>query len=147
MSSDHSTFGSHEFNGRSIIMENLRQHCIHKLLKNRKKAEKFFEYIAFIHKKCETRIDQKCSLEGIESIGMKYLDVEQCVEKTFVQSNEGGDKYEGENLVLEQMIKEWQLLGTHLQPGIVINETPFRGQLNPYNVFEDICEAFTNMPN
>ena len=81
-----SYYNSQAYNGRSVIQENLREHCIHKLAKENKEAELFFEYIAFVHEKCKVRIDEKCSKEGVKSIGYDFSKVNACVADTFGSS-------------------------------------------------------------
>jgi len=45
------------------------------------------------------------------------------------------------------MLFEWNNLGSHLYPSVVINNITFRGQLNPYNVFEAICAGYKDTPS
>jgi hypothetical protein len=52
-----------------------------------------------------------------------------------------------ENKHLRSMILEWNNLGSHLYPSVVINNITFRGQLNPYNVFEAICAGYKDTPH
>ena len=51
-----------------------------------------------------------------------------------------------DNSVLKDHANEWQLLGTHLSPAMVINNRTFRGRLTPDNVFEAICASFNHEP-
>ena len=45
------------------------------------------------------------------------------------------------------MLFEWNNLGSHLYSSVVINNITFRGQLNPYNVFEAICAGYKDTPS
>ena len=51
-----------------------------------------------------------------------------------------------DNSVLKDHANEWQKLGTHLSPAMVINNRTFRGRLTPDNVFEAICASFNHEP-
>ena len=51
-----------------------------------------------------------------------------------------------DNFLLREMLSEWNDLGTHLYPSLVINNITFRGQLNPFNAFEAICAGFKDLP-
>jgi hypothetical protein len=49
-------------------------------------------------------------------------------------------------VVLRDNQLRWLEHGTHLYPGVVINGETFRGQVNPDNILEAVCESFTDMP-
>ena len=73
---------------------------------------------------------------------MNFSELEKCVEGTF----EGDSMSLDDNSVLKDHANEWQLLGTHLSPAMVINNRTFRGRLTPDNVFEAICASFNHEP-
>uniref|UniRef100_A0A7S3MUI4 Vacuolar sorting receptor thioredoxin-like domain-containing protein n=1 Tax=Strombidium inclinatum TaxID=197538 RepID=A0A7S3MUI4_9SPIT len=137
-----------KFTGKDVIMENLRQHCLFELLFNKESAEDFFKYIEYVHEKCGTRIDSKCSKEGVKSIKFSMTELNTCVDKSFgwKEGQSRPDFSTEDNTVLADDLQQWRNYGTHLYPSVVINDETFRGQLNPYNVFEDICESFSVTP-
>lgn len=51
-----------------------------------------------------------------------------------------------DNKILRQMLNDWNAYGHHLYPSVVINDVTFRGQMNPFNVFEAICAGFKDLP-
>lgn len=51
-----------------------------------------------------------------------------------------------DNKHLRDMLFQWNNFGSHLYPSVVINNITFRGQLNPYNVFEAICAGYKDTP-
>jgi hypothetical protein len=73
---------------------------------------------------------------------LNFSELEKCVEGTF----EGDSMSLDDNSVLKDHANEWQLLGTHLSPAMVINNRTFRGRLTPDNVFEAICASFNHEP-
>lgn len=75
-------------------------------------------------------------------LGLHYKEVDKCVAETF----EGEDHSQADNSVLREMAQEWQKLGTHLSPSMVINNKSFRGRMNPDNVFEAICASYKKEP-
>ena len=44
------------------------------------------------------------------------------------------------------MQKKWLTYGTHMYPSVMINNSTFRGQVTPDNVFEAICSGFSEIP-
>ena len=73
---------------------------------------------------------------------MNFDELEKCVAGTF----EGDSMSLDDNSVLKDHANEWQKLGTHLSPAMVINNRTFRGRLTPDNVFEAICASFSHEP-
>ena len=47
---------------------------------------------------------------------------------------------------LNDTLNEWIEYGSHQFPAVQINGVKFRGQVNPDNVFEDICMGFNKTP-
>jgi hypothetical protein len=45
------------------------------------------------------------------------------------------------------MLIDWNNYGHHIYPSVIINDVTFRGQLNPFNVFEAICAGFKDLPD
>jgi hypothetical protein len=43
--------------------------------------------------------------------------------------------------------KQWVEFGSHTFPSVQVNGVKFRGQVNPDNVFEEICYGFRQMPH
>ena len=138
--------------GKDVLLEDIREYCVLQILdggvqKLAGKAMKFFDYIDTIHELCPNgRISQKCSRLGSERAKVNTTQLDDCVKQTF--EHKGTVKYElDDNAVLNLHARDWLASGTHLNPMIVINGQTFRGQMNPDNVFEDICASFTVMPS
>lgn len=66
----------------------------------------------------------------------------KCVRDTFEGEGDMEIRMQNKNKVLSMMAEEWSKYGSHLYPSVVINDFTFRGQLNPFNVFEAICASF-----
>ena len=137
------------------MIENLRQHCIYNLaptdkafdgefhsLTHKKNKDIYFEYVARAHQVCRSRITKTCSKNIAEGLKLNFAELEKCVEGTF----EGDSMSLDDNSVLKDHANEWQKLGTHLSPAMVINNRTFRGRLTPDNVFEAICASFNHEP-
>ena len=73
--------------------------------------------------------------------------VNKCLTESFEQSGPEADYSMDDNKHLRSMLFEWNNLGSHLYPSVVVNNITFRGQMNPYNVFEAICAGYKDTPN
>lgn len=132
--------------GSDIVLEDLRIHCLWDLLKNTDKKHKFFDYIKTAHDFCpDEKINESCHDRGMRKINMTNTELNKCLHDTFAQK--GNKAYNlDENHHLAEELSDWQTFGTHLYPAVEVNGVKFRGQINPDNVFEDICMGFISMP-
>lgn len=73
--------------------------------------------------------------------------VDTCIKDSFESNGAEPDYAKDDNKILREMLFEWNNLGSHLYPSVVINNITFRGQLNPYNVFEAICAGYKDTPS
>lgn len=79
-------------------MEDIRQYCIYALGKAevlnlipkeddfffiKDQRILFFEYVKVAHDLCRTRITKECSMKALKSLGMEFVEVQQCVDETF----------------------------------------------------------------
>lgn len=132
--------------GSDIVQEDLRIHCLWEKLKNTPQKDDFFSYIKTAHDFCpDEKINESCHDRGLKKINVTIFEIDQCVHNTFTQK--GNKAYNlDDNDFLAKELSDWQSFGTHLYPAVEVNGVKFRGQVNPDNVFEDICMGFINMP-
>jgi uncharacterized metal-binding protein len=55
--------------GKDIIMEDLREHCLFNNLKVKGQVLKWWEYMSYVHKMCYEEINEECSKLGHRDIG------------------------------------------------------------------------------
>jgi hypothetical protein len=55
--------------GKDIIMEDLREHCLFNNLKAKGQVLKWWEYMSYVHKMCYEEINEECSKLGHRDIG------------------------------------------------------------------------------
>uniref|UniRef100_A0A7S3CSQ3 Vacuolar sorting receptor thioredoxin-like domain-containing protein n=1 Tax=Strombidium rassoulzadegani TaxID=1082188 RepID=A0A7S3CSQ3_9SPIT len=144
-----------DLDGREIIEENLRQHCLfwmeeeaygtHDFSKKTRKSPKslFFEYVKRAVQVCRNRITKECSMEIAEGLDIDFELVDDCVKATFEDPN---DIERSNNNLLDSFAQDWMILGSHFYPAIVINDKTFRGRLTPFNAFEAICASYRDEP-
>lgn len=158
-----------KISGAELLNEDLRQYCLYSLTKDfnidqitnedsdslfgytvksllKSKAVPvqalYFEYLKRAHELFVDRITEDDSYKLMDNWGINIEKVQQCVNETFDGPNHSFDN----NNVLEEHSRDWQKLGTHLYPSMVINGMTFRGRLTPDNVFEAICASFKREP-
>ena len=147
--------------GSDEMMENLREYCLYKTvsdptLRTSTISEKFFyNYITKMYEMCYYRFSYDCYKTVIgDSVDFPDIEdrIEKCVDNTFNRStkDEFTDKkpiyWKDDNPVLEEMHAKWISFGHHFYPSVIINNSTFRGEVSPDNVFEGICSAFEKMP-
>ena len=132
--------------GKDILMEDLRQYCVWDNLFFDSHKPKYFDYMSTVHEFCPNgKISRKCHELGMQKVNLNQTLIDLCVKNTF--DNKGKINYsEDTNVVLRDNQLRWLEHGTHLYPGVVINGETFRGQVNPDNILEAVCESFTDMP-
>lgn len=129
--------------GKDIIMEDLREKCLHTLLKEDKAVNKWWDYMAYVHKMCYEEVNEDCSKMGHKSIGREYQKTVDCVTSSF----EGSNPVKDDNRILRAESEAWKEYGTAYWPSVVINDRTYRGDLVPDAVFNAICAGFNDEPS
>ena len=74
-------------------------------------------------------------------------EIKACIEDSWENApGAKADPTTDDNVYLRQMLEDWNNYGHHLYPSVIINDITFRGQLNPFNVFEAICAGYKDLP-
>lgn len=129
--------------GKDILLEDLREHCLWKSLKAEGQVSKWWEYMQYVHRMCYEEITEDCSKMGHKHINKDYQETQSCVKGTFLGSNFEMD----DNRVLSEEANVWKQYGTGYWPSIVINDRTYRGDLVPDSVLNAICSGFANEPS
>jgi len=103
----------------------------------------WWTYISYLYTNCKGHVDRKCSRKGIESIGIEYDDIDDCVTNSFDEVNHALS----DNRILSKESEEWKKGGPSFAPALIINNITYRGYLSPDNVFEAICQGFKKHPS
>lgn len=130
-----------KIHGREIMREDLRQKCLWQHAANEKSnMELFWGYIKYAHANCGGVINENCSKEGMKKVGVKFAQIEKCVDDSF--SGTDYDDAALTNSLIDADIEKWLQIGTMRFPLVVINNFTFRGHLDAYGVAEAICGGF-----
>jgi len=127
--------------GTEIILENLRETCLHMILSEKGKEKNWWYYMKDAHMECPNFISKQCSRIGIEMIGQDFNEVEECVTQSFM-----GERRTGNNTIMYENSQKWVSLGTMYWPMITMNNMTFRGDLTAEHILEDICANLVEKP-
>lgn len=127
--------------GTSIILENLRETCLHRQLVAADKEGDWWAYMKKAHMECPNFISKQCSKLAMDMIGANFNAVEECVTDSFE-----GVRREGNNTIMYENAQKWVSLGTMYWPMITMNNITFRGDLTAEHILEDICASLVEKP-
>jgi hypothetical protein len=73
--------------GKDILMEDLRQSCLHTKLSKNMQQSVWFDYIKTVHSLCFDFISESCSKQAHERLGLDFIGTKKCVNTSFLGSN------------------------------------------------------------
>ena len=92
----------------------------------------------YLQKHCRSKVTEPCSKKAHEMTGLDFKKTMRCVDKSFSDPV----TRKGDNPVLEHQYLTWRSAGSHIFPGVIINNSSYRGELSGFYVFETICAGF-----
>lgn len=131
--------------GKEIVMEDLRQRCLFNSLQESGNTTKWFDYLERVHVTCYNTIDETCSMKAHERLGLDWVQTQNCVANSF--SKDDWSSVSCKNSIIDGEIKLWKEYGTNVYPSVVINRKTYRGQIEPFSVFNAICASFQAPPS
>ncbi|XP_052151875.1 vacuolar-sorting receptor 7-like [Oryza glaberrima] len=128
------------YSGRDVVLENLRQLCVHRVANARNASWLWWDYVADYHLRCSMKGDhytRRCADDVAKSLGLPMDLIDECM---------GDPDADVENDVLktEQIVQVGH--GTRgdvtILPTLVINNVQYRGKLESTSVLKAICAGF-----
>jgi hypothetical protein len=133
--------------GREIILEDLRQKCLFTSMQDTKQnTTDWADYIERVHSTCHTAINEDCSRDAHEHLGLDFESTATCVKESFSRKEAKWTESSTNNKMIDAEIKAFDNLGTSTYPALMINDQIYRGQIEPLSVFNAICAAFADPP-
>lgn len=127
-------FNSVENAGKEVIREQLRQYSLFK-----QNPSKWWEYVLAFDDACyDLATFNDCSSRVLDSLGLKHAAISASVDQTFAEED---------NAVLRTFSELKYNNSILYYPSVVINSIIYRGNLEPYEVFETICESMNPAPD
>ncbi|KAB1218805.1 Vacuolar-sorting receptor 1 [Morella rubra] len=131
---------SRGYDGKDVVVQNLRQACFFKVANESRKPWLWWDYVADFAIRCpmkEKKYTEECSNQVIQSLGVDLNKIEKCV---------GDPTADVENAVLkaeqEVQIGKGSRGDVTILPTLVINNRQYRGKLDKVAVLKAICAGF-----
>jgi hypothetical protein len=139
-----------EMTGREVIIQSLREKCLHTIITNKYKNEgtifwTMFKYLeqCFVDDGLQAKSLEDCydwttvKINGVEEVD----NLNDCVNKSFEKD------IESDNIILHQDRVWATSVGLQLHPSIVINSKVFYGDITGQNLAFAICRAYKEAPD
>ncbi|KAL7584500.1 vacuolar-sorting receptor 2 [Lactuca sativa] len=128
------------YDGKDVVIQNLRQACFFKVANESGKPWLWWDYVTDFAIRCpmkEEKYNKECAEEVIKSLGADLNKINECV---------GDTKADKENPVLkaeqEAQIGKGPRGDVTILPTLIINNRQFRGKLDKGTVLKAICSGF-----
>ncbi|KAI9119462.1 hypothetical protein K1719_009338 [Acacia pycnantha] len=119
------------YDGKDVVVENLRQLCVFKVAKEAKKPWVWWDYVTDFQIRCpmkEKKYNKECAEAVIRSHGLDIKKIENCM------GNPDADT--------DKIIGKGSRGDVTILPTLVINNRQYRGKLEKVAVLKAICSSF-----
>ncbi|KAL9428607.1 hypothetical protein AB3S75_030567 [Citrus x aurantiifolia] len=131
---------SRGYDGKDVVVQNLRQACFFKVANESRKPWLWWDYVTDFAIRCpmkEKKYTKECAEQVIKSLGVDLKKVEECV---------GDPEADVDNQVLkteqDAQIGKGSRGDVTILPTLVINNRQYRGKLDKGAVLKAICAGF-----
>ncbi|CAN4081523.1 unnamed protein product [Withania somnifera] len=128
------------YDGKDVVLQNLRQACFYKIANESGKPWLWWDYVTDFGIRCpmnEKKYNKECADQVIKSLGFDVKQIEKCV---------GDPEADADNPVLkveqEAQIGKDSRGDVTILPTLVINNRQYRGKLDKGAVMKAICSGF-----
>ncbi|XP_057971054.1 vacuolar-sorting receptor 1-like isoform X1 [Malania oleifera] len=128
------------YDGKDVVVQNLREACFFKVANESRKPWLWWDYVTDFAIRCpmkEKKYNKECAEQVIHSLGLDVKEVEKCV---------GDPEADVENPVLkaeqDAQIGKGSRGDVTILPTLVINNRQYRGKLDKGAVLKAICAGF-----
>ncbi|XP_042433403.1 vacuolar-sorting receptor 6-like [Zingiber officinale] len=131
---------SEGYDGKDVVIENLRQLCVHRVGNETGRPWVWWDFVTDFHVRCSMKnksYSRDCAEEVVKSLGLPLDKVNRCM---------GDPEADAENDVLkieqEIQIGHGSRGDVTILPTLVINNIQYRGKLESKTVLKAICAGF-----
>ncbi|KAH9608087.1 hypothetical protein KSS87_014650 [Heliosperma pusillum] len=131
---------SRGYEGKDVVVENLRQLCVFKVANETNKPWLWWDYVTDFQIRCpmkENKYNKNCAEGVIKSLGLDPKKVEKCM---------GDPEADDDNPILkeeqEAQIGKGSRGDVTILPTLVVNNRQYRGKLEKGAVLKAICSGF-----
>lgn len=131
---------SRGYEGKDVVIENLRQLCVFRVANETKRPWIWWDYVTDFHIRCpmsENRYNKECADVVIRSLGLDVGKVDKCM---------GDPNADSDNQILSQeqdaQVGKGSRGDVTILPTLVVNNRQYRGKLEKSAVLKAICAGF-----
>ncbi|KAF6143041.1 hypothetical protein GIB67_041109 [Kingdonia uniflora] len=131
---------SRGYDGKDVVIQNLRQACLYKVTNETGKPWLWWDYVTDFAIRCpmkEKKYTKECADQVIQSLGIDLKKIDQCI---------GDPEANVDNPVLkteqDEQIGKGSRGDVTILPTLVINNRQYRGKLDKGAVLKAICSGF-----
>ncbi|XP_073148963.1 vacuolar-sorting receptor 3-like [Henckelia pumila] len=128
------------YEGRDVVLENLRQLCVFKVTNETNKPWIWWDYVTDFQIRCpmkEKKYNKECADGVIKSLGLDLKKIETCM---------GDPEVDSDNPVLkleqDAQIGKGSRGDVTILPTLVVNNRQYRGKLEKGSVLKALCAGF-----
>ncbi|XP_073119322.1 vacuolar-sorting receptor 3-like [Henckelia pumila] len=128
------------YDGKDVVLENLRQLCLFKVAKEAQKSWIWWDYVTDFQIRCpmkEKKYNKECADGVIKSLGLDLKKIEKCM---------GNPDDDSDNPVLKEeqdaQVGKGSRGDVTILPTVVVNNRQYRGKLEKGAVLKAICSGF-----
>eukprot|EP00268_Persea_americana_P026784 TRINITY_DN26290_c0_g1_i1.p1 TRINITY_DN26290_c0_g1~~TRINITY_DN26290_c0_g1_i1.p1 ORF type:complete len:622 (+),score=96.98 TRINITY_DN26290_c0_g1_i1:266-2131(+) len=131
---------SEGYDGKDVVVENLRQLCVHRVANESNRSWVWWDYVTDFHIRCSMknkRYSKECAEDVIKSLDLPLENIKKCI---------GDPDADVENQVLkteqELQIGRGSRGDVTILPTLVINDVQYRGKLERTAILKAVCAGF-----
>ncbi|KAL3839941.1 hypothetical protein ACJIZ3_024532 [Penstemon smallii] len=131
---------SRGYDGKDVVVQNLRQACFYKVAKENGKPWQWWDYVTDFSIRCpmkEKKYTKECADQVIQSLGVDVKKIDECI---------GDTEADVDNPILkaeqEAQIGKGARGDVTILPTLVVNNRQYRGKLDKGAVLKAICSGF-----
>ncbi|PKA49793.1 Vacuolar-sorting receptor 3 [Apostasia shenzhenica] len=128
------------YDGKDVVIENLRQLCVFRVSNESKRPWVWWDYVTDFHIRCpmkEKKYNKECADSVMKSLGLDVEEVEKCM---------GDPNQDGDNPILKKEQHDQIGKGSRgdvtILPTLVVNNRQYRGKLEKKAVLKAVCSGF-----
>ncbi|VAI03790.1 unnamed protein product [Triticum turgidum subsp. durum] len=128
------------YDGKDVVVQNLRQVCVYKVAKESKKPWLWWDYVTDFAVRCpmkEKKYTKECADGVVKSLGLDHKAIDKCI---------GDPDADEENPILkaeqDAQIGNGSRGDVTILPTLVINNRQYRGKLDKAAVLKALCAGF-----
>ncbi|XP_044489025.1 vacuolar-sorting receptor 3-like [Mangifera indica] len=128
------------YEGKDVVLENLRQLCVYRVANESKKPWVWWDYVTDFQIRCpmkDKKYNEECADAVIKSLGLDSKKIEKCM---------GDPEADADNPVLKEeqdaQVGKGSRGDVTILPTLVVNNHQYRGKLEKGAVLRAICAGF-----